>query len=160
MRREFNGFFIMKQMKKPWLCSSSVLKHLGGGCRTLAVRRNTRLRLFDCCFPLAFCLLQLCTRSDSKTLSLRIKPYGTSFFHSEKDYCKSRINNGFFFFKLEHQPHQRAFMHDHTNTYNIAKAMLFRRQNYNTGQLRDFDNKLSRTSKQAETYFMNCILIK
>jgi len=44
------------------------------------------------------------------------------------------------------------------NTYSIAKAM-FRNQNYNIGQLRYFDN-LSRTSKQAEIYFMNCILIK
>ena len=41
----------------------------------------------------------------------------------------------------------------------IAKAM-FRNQNYNTGQVRYFDNNLSRTSKQAEIYFMNCILIK
>ena len=49
-------------------------------------------------------------------------------------------------------------LHDHTNTYSIAKAM-FRNQNYNTGQLRYFDNNLSRTSKQAEIYFMNCILI-
>ena len=39
------------------------------------------------------------------------------------------------------------------------KAM-FRNQNYNTGQLRYFDNNLLRTSKQAEIYFMNCILIK
>ena len=44
-------------------------------------------------------------------------------------------------------------MHDHTNTYSIAKAM-FRNQNYNTGQLRYFDNNLSRTSKQAKIYFM------
>ena len=51
------------------------------------------------------------------------------------------------------------YLHDHTNTYSIAKAM-FRNQNYNTGQLRYFDNNLSRTSKQAEMYFMNCILIK
>ena len=51
------------------------------------------------------------------------------------------------------------YLHDHTNTYSIAKAM-FRNQNYNTGQLRYFDNNLSRTSKQAEIYFMNCILIK
>ena len=36
----------------------------------------------------------------------------------------------------------------------IAKA-IFRNQNYNTGQLRYFDNNLSRTSKQAEMYFMN-----
>ena len=51
------------------------------------------------------------------------------------------------------------YLHDHTNTYSIAKAM-FRNQNYNTGQLRYFDNNLSRTSKQAEIYFMNYILIK
>ena len=51
------------------------------------------------------------------------------------------------------------YLHDHTNTYSIAKAM-FRNQNYNIGQLRYFDNNLSRTSKQAEVYFMNCILIK
>ena len=44
-------------------------------------------------------------------------------------------------------------------TYSLAKA-IFRNQNYNTGQLRYFDNNLSRTSKQAEIYFMNCILIK
>ena len=51
------------------------------------------------------------------------------------------------------------YLHDHTNTYSIAKAM-FRNQNYNIGQLHYFDNNLSRTSKQAEKYFMNCILIK
>ena len=51
------------------------------------------------------------------------------------------------------------YVNDHTNTYSIAKAM-FRNQNYNTGQLRYFDNNLSRTSKQAEIYFMTCILIK
>ena len=51
------------------------------------------------------------------------------------------------------------YLHDHTSTYSIAKA-IFRNQNYNTGQLRYFDNNLSRTSKQAEIYFMNCILIK
>ena len=51
------------------------------------------------------------------------------------------------------------YLHDHTNTYSIAKAM-FRNQNYNIGQLRYFDNNLSRTSKQAEIYFMNYILIK
>ena len=51
------------------------------------------------------------------------------------------------------------YLHDHTNTYSIAKAM-FRNQNYNTGQLRYFDDNLSRTSKQAEIYFMNCVLIK
>ena len=50
-------------------------------------------------------------------------------------------------------------LHDHTNTYSTAKAM-FRNQNYDIGQLRYFDNNLSRTSKQAEIYFMNCILIK
>ena len=47
-----------------------------------------------------------------------------------------------------------AYLHDHTSTYGIAKA-IFRNQNYNTGQLRYFDNNLSRTSKQAAMYFMN-----
>ena len=51
------------------------------------------------------------------------------------------------------------YLHDHTGTYSIATAIV-RNQNYNTGQLRYFDNNLSRTSKQAEIYFMNCILIK
>ena len=38
---------------------------------------------------------------------------------------------------------------------------MFKNQNYNIGQLRYFlDNDLSRTSKQAEIYFMNCVLIK
>ena len=36
----------------------------------------------------------------------------------------------------------------------------FKNQNYIIGQLRYFGNNLSRTSKQAEIYFMNCILIK
>ena len=36
----------------------------------------------------------------------------------------------------------------------------FKNQSYITGQLRYFGNNLSRTSKQAEIYFMNCILIK
>ena len=43
------------------------------------------------------------------------------------------------------------YLYDHTSTYSIVKAM-FRNQNYNTGQLRYFDNNLSRTSKQAEIY--------
>ena len=43
----------------------------------------------------------------------------------------------------------KPYLRDHTNTYSIPKAM-FRNQNYNTGQLRYFDNNLSRTSKQAE----------
>ena len=51
------------------------------------------------------------------------------------------------------------YLPDHTSSYSIAKAM-FRDQNYNTGQLRYFDDNLSRTSKQAEIHFMNCILIK
>ena len=42
------------------------------------------------------------------------------------------------------------YLHDHTKTYSIAKAM-FRNQNYNTGQLRYFDNNLSRTSKQNQS---------
>ena len=58
----------------------------------------------------------------------------------------------------EDDNNDELYLHDHTNTYSIAKAM-FRNQNYNTGQLRYFDNNLSRTSKQAEIYFMNCILI-
>ena len=45
------------------------------------------------------------------------------------------------------------YLHDHTNTYSIAKGK-FKNQNYNTEQLRYFDNNLSRTSKQAEIYFM------
>ena len=49
------------------------------------------------------------------------------------------------------------YLHDHTNTYSIAKAM-FRIQNYNTGQLRCFDNNLSRASKQAKIY--ECIIDK
>ena len=44
-------------------------------------------------------------------------------------------------------------------SYTIAKAII-RDQNYIIRQLRYFDNNLSRTSKQAEIYFMNCILIK
>ena len=72
-----------------------------------------------------------------------------------------------------------VYLQDHTGTYSIAKA-IFRNQNYNTGikrfgqlvefalyklcyyyllLLNYFDNNLSRTSKQAEMYFMNCILI-
>ena len=51
------------------------------------------------------------------------------------------------------------YLHDHTNTYSIAKA-IFWNQNYNTGQLRYFNNNLSRTLEQAEIHFMNCILIK
>ena len=57
------------------------------------------------------------------------------------------------------QRQRQLYLHDRTSTYSIAKAM-FRNQNYNTGQLRYFDDNLSRTSKQAEIYFMNCILIK
>ena len=38
------------------------------------------------------------------------------------------------------------YLHDHTSTYSIAKA-IFRNKNYIKGQLRYFDNNLSRTSK-------------
>ena len=37
---------------------------------------------------------------------------------------------------------------------------LFKYQNYFIGQLSYFGNNLPRGSKQAETYFMNCILIR
>ena len=37
--------------------------------------------------------------------------------------------------------YNELYLHDHTNTYSIAKAM-FRNQNYNTGKLRYFDNNL------------------
>ena len=60
---------------------------------------------------------------------------------------------------LNNNNNNELYLHDHTSTSSIAKA-IFRNQNYNTGQLRYFDNNLSRTSKQAEIYFMNCILIK
>ena len=54
----------------------------------------------------------------------------------------------------------RSFiLHDHTSSYSLAKA-IFKNQNYIIGQLRYFGNNLSRTSKQAKIYFMNCILIK
>ena len=48
------------------------------------------------------------------------------------------------------------YLHDHTNTYSIAKAM-FRNQNYNTGQLRYFDNNLSRTSKLKLNGFLSLL---
>ena len=38
------------------------------------------------------------------------------------------------------------YMHDYTSTYSIVKA-IFGNQNYNTGQLRYFDDNLSQTSK-------------
>ena len=59
----------------------------------------------------------------------------------------------------QQQQQQRAlfaWLHDHTSTNSIAKA-IFRNQNYNTGYA---INNFSRTSKQAEIYFMSCILIK
>ena len=71
-----------------------------------------------------------------------------------RDYFTTTVNN-----ELYLHDHTSTYRHDHTSTYSIAKA-IFRNQNYNTGQLRYFDNNLSRTSKQAEIYFMNCILIK
>ena len=52
------------------------------------------------------------------------------------------------------QQMRQLYLHDRTSTYSIAKAM-FRNQNYNTGQLRYFDNNMSRTSKQAEIYFVD-----
>ena len=48
------------------------------------------------------------------------------------------------------------YLHDTSFSVYIL-LLMFRNQNYNTGQLRYFDNNLSRTSKQAEIYFMNCI---
>ena len=62
-------------------------------------------------------------------------------------------------YPIQYNNNNEFYLRDHTNAYSIEKAM-FRNQNYNTGQLRYFDNNLSRTSKQAEIYFMNCILIK
>ena len=44
--------------------------------------------------------------------------------------------------------------------HSINAKAIFRDQNYIVGQLPYFDNNLSRTSKQAEIYFINCILIK
>ena len=49
------------------------------------------------------------------------------------------------------------YLHDHTSTHSIAKA-IFRNQNYKTGHA--IINNLSRTSKQAEIYFLNGKLIK
>ena len=51
-------------------------------------------------------------------------------------------------YKQHNNNNNELYLHDHTSTYSIAKAML-RNQNYNTGQLRYVDNNLSRTSKQA-----------
>jgi len=62
-------------------------------------------------------------------------------------------------FRVKNNNNNELYLCDHTNTYSIAKAMP-RNQNYDTWQLRYFDNNLARTSKQAEIYFMNCILIE
>ena len=61
---------------------------------------------------------------------------------------RSIEQNGTFTFRTPDN-NNGLYLHDHRSTYIIAKA-IFRNQNYNTGQLRYFDNNLSRTSKQAE----------
>ena len=48
----------------------------------------------------------------------------------------SRIHNN-------NDNNNELYLHDHTNTYSIAKAM-FRNQNYNIGQLRYFDYTTTR----------------
>ena len=60
---------------------------------------------------------------------------------------------------INNNNNNELYLHDHTSTYSIAKAIIFKNQNYIIGQLRYFRNNLSRTSKQAEIYIMNCILI-
>ena len=75
------------------------------------------------------------------------------------DYASSEVQSNLFNTDTkgtDARNNHELYLHDHTNNYSIARAM-FRNQNYNTGQLRYFDNNLSRTSKQAEIYFMNCI---
>ena len=62
----------------------------------------------------------------------------------------------FFFKPGSNNNKNELYLHDHTSTYSIAKA-IFRNQNYIIAQSRYFENNLSRTSKQAEIYFMNCI---
>ena len=47
-----------------------------------------------------------------------------------------------------------------TQAHTVLQKLCLGGHNYNTGQLRYFDNNFSRTLKQAEIYFMNCILIK
>ena len=44
-------------------------------------------------------------------------------------------------------------------TIQVQTVSYFKNQIYIMGQLRYFGNDLSRTSKQVEIYFMNCILI-
>ena len=75
------------------------------------------------------------------------------------DYASSEVQSNLFNTDTkgtDARTNHELYLHDHTNNYSIARAM-FRNQNYNTGQLRYFDNNLSRTSKQAEIYFMNFI---
>ena len=48
------------------------------------------------------------------------------------------------------------YLDDHTSTYSVAKA-IFRNQNDNTGQLRYFDNNLSRTSKLKLNGFLSLL---
>ena len=45
-------------------------------------------------------------------------------------------------------------------THTVLRKLCLGITDYNTGQLRYFDNNLSRKSKQAEIYFLNCILLK
>ena len=73
IRGEFYGFFIIKQLKKPWLCSV----HLGSGQSTQEVGRNTRLRLL---FPPTLLSCSGCflhalqqNRAHSRLLYLSIK---------------------------------------------------------------------------------------
>ena len=88
-----------------------------------------------------------------RKILIALKPFGKQVFPSKKGNSACQDRGG------TYNNNNELYLHDQTNTYSIAKAM-FRNQYYNTGQLRYFDNYLSRTSKQAEIYFMNCILIK
>ena len=92
--------------------------------------------------PLILVIVDIRSQSSAKSLSCR---FLNSFFFLHGAIINSNNNE--------------LYLHDHTSTYSITKA-IFRNQIFIIGQLLYFDNNLSRTSKQAEIYFTNCILIK
>ena len=74
--------------------------------------------------------------------------------HEKVEYCDPRRGQGGIHISLNNNNNNELYLHDHTSTCSIAKA-IFKNQNYITGQLCYFDNNLARTSKQAEIYFMH-----
>ena len=73
-------------------------------------------------FPFFLVGLEYCTLKSLEHFSFNSVRWGGSWYFRAK--LKGRVSN----------KNDELYLHDHTNTYSISKAM-FRNQNYNAGQL-------------------------